>query len=67
LVVPQVQPLKRWHGRAVGLDLHRDCVQIAICAEGRASNAGRLPITEEGLESLAASLEGTDSGSAMTA
>jgi len=60
MVVTQVQPLHRWAGRAVGLDLHRDFVQVAICEEGLTYNAGRVELTEEGLESLAASLEPTD-------
>jgi hypothetical protein len=40
--VQQVQPLKRWFGRAVGLDLHRDFIQVAICEEGLTYNAGRI-------------------------
>jgi transposase len=60
VIVVQVQPLKRWLGRAVGLDLHRDFIQIAICEEGLTYNAGRVPITSDGLESLAASLQSTD-------
>jgi len=60
IAVPQVQPLKRWLGRAVGLDLHRDFIQIAICEEGLTYNAGRVPMTAEGLESLVASLQPTD-------
>jgi hypothetical protein len=60
LVVQQVQPLKRWLGRAVGLDLHRDFIQVAICEEGLTYNAGRVPVTPEGLDSLAASLQPSD-------
>jgi transposase len=60
LVVQQVQPLKRWLGRAVGLDLHRDFIQVVICEEGLTYNAGRVPITPEGLDSLAASLQPSD-------
>ncbi len=60
MVVSEVQPLHRWVGRAVGLDLHRDFIQIAICEEGLTYNAGQVPITPDGLESLAASLQSTD-------
>jgi transposase len=60
IVVSEVQSLVRWLGRAVGLDLHRDFIQIAICEEGLTYNAGRVPITPEGLESLAAGLQSSD-------
>jgi hypothetical protein len=60
VIVVQVPPLKWWLGRAVGLDLHRDFIQIAICGEGLRYNAGRVPITSDGLESLAASHQSTD-------
>ena len=56
----QVQPVARWLGRAVGLDLHRDFCVIAICEEGLTYSAVRVPMTAEGLESLVASLEPTD-------
>ena len=56
----EVGPLHRWLGRAVGLDLHRDFCQIAICEGGLTYSAGRVPMTPDGLESLVASLQSTD-------
>jgi transposase len=50
----------RWTGRAIGLDLHRDFCEIAICEEGQVYGAGRVPMTPEGIESLAESLLPTD-------
>jgi transposase len=44
----------------VGLDLHRDFCEVAICEEGVVRSAGRVGMTAEGLESLAAGLEPTD-------
>jgi hypothetical protein len=58
--VQRVQPLYRWTGRAIGLDLHRDFCEVAICEEGVVRSAGRVRMAAEGLESLAASLEATD-------
>src|SRR4051812_19199691 len=55
----QVQ-VYRWVGRAIGLDLHRDFCEIAICEEGVVRSAGRLRITPQALEAFAASLEATD-------
>jgi transposase len=52
-------------GRAVGLDLHRDFCEIAICEDGVVRSAGRVKMTAEGLEALAASLEPTDRVVAM--
>ena len=49
MVVSQVQPLARWLGRAVGLDLHRDFCVIAICEEGLTISAGRVPMTAGGV------------------
>jgi transposase len=60
LVVQQVQPLHRWTGRAIGLDLHRDFCEVAICEDGVVRSAGRVEMAPEGLEALAASLEATD-------
>jgi hypothetical protein len=60
MVVSQVQPVARWLGRAVGLDLHRDFCVIAICEEGLTYSAGRVSMTGEGLESLVSSLQPTD-------
>ena len=58
--MPQVQPVARWLGRAVGLDLHRDSCVIAICEEGLTYSAGRVPMNADGLDSLIASLQPTD-------
>jgi transposase len=60
LVVQQVQPLHRWTGRAIGLDLHRDFCEVAICEDGVVRSAGRVEMAPEGIEALAASLEPTD-------
>jgi transposase len=50
----------RWVGRAVGLDVHRDFCEIAICEDGVVRSAGRVPATPAGIESLAGSLEPSD-------
>jgi transposase len=55
-----VQSLVRWMGRGIGLDLHRDFCEIAICEDGVVRSAGRVAMTPEALEALAASLEATD-------
>jgi transposase len=60
LVVQQVQPLHRWTGRAIGLDLHRDFCEVAICEDGVVRSAGRVEMAPEGIEALAASLEASD-------
>jgi transposase len=60
LVVQQVQPLQRWTGRAVGLGLHRDFCEVAVCEDGVVRAAGRVRMAAEGLEALAAGLEATD-------
>jgi hypothetical protein len=60
LVVQQVQRVYRWMGRAVGLDLHRDFCEVAICEDGVVRSAGRVRMAAEGVEALAASLECTD-------
>lgn len=56
----QMPPGCRWVGRAVGVDLHRDFCEIAICEDGVVRSAGRVKTTPEALELLAASLEPTD-------
>ena len=56
----QVQPLHRWTGRAIGLDLHRDFCEVAICEDGVVRSAGRVEMAPEALEALAASLEPSD-------
>jgi transposase len=55
--VPQVY---RWLGRAIGLDLHREFCEIAICESGQTYGGGRVATTAEGIEAFAASLEPTD-------
>jgi hypothetical protein len=52
--------LVRWVGRAIGLDVHRDCCVVAICEDGQVRSAGRVPSTPEGLGTLAESLLGSD-------
>jgi transposase len=47
-------------GRGIGLDLHRDFCEVAICEDGVVRSAGRVAMTPEALEALAASLEPTD-------
>jgi hypothetical protein len=54
---PQVH---RWLGRAIGLDLHREFCEIAICESGQTYGGGRVKMTAEGIETLAGSLELTD-------
>lgn len=54
---PQV---RRWLGRAIGLDLHREFCEIAICESGQTYGGGRVKMTAEGIETLAGSLEPTD-------
>jgi transposase len=58
--VQQVQQVYRWVGRGIGLDLHRDFCEVAICQDGVVRSAGRMAMSAEGLEALAASLEPTD-------
>ena len=56
----QLPPGCRWVGRAVGVDLHRDFCELAICEDGVVRSAGRVKTTPEALEVLGASLEPTD-------
>jgi transposase len=42
--------------RFVGLDVHRDFCEIAICEGGRVRSGGRVPTSPEGLQILADSL-----------
>jgi len=58
--VVKVRPVCRWTGRAIGLDLHRDFCEIAICEEGQTHGAGRVAMTPEGIDALADSLLPTD-------
>jgi transposase len=43
-------------GRAMGLDVHLDFCEIAVCEEGRVRSAGRVKSSPEDLEALAGSL-----------
>ena len=52
--------LSRPLGRCVGLDVHLDFIEIAICEEGKVFSAGRVPSTPEGIKTLADSLLSTD-------
>jgi len=52
--------LSRPLGRCVGLDVHLDFIEIAICEEGKVFSAGRVPSTREGIGTLADSLLPTD-------
>jgi len=47
-------------GRCVGLDVHLDFIEIAICEEGQVFSAGRVPSTPEGIKTLADSRLPTD-------
>jgi transposase len=60
MVVPKVQRAYRWAGRAIGLDLHRDFCEVAVCEEGLTYGAGRVQTSQEGIDGLAASLQPTD-------
>ncbi|MBV8507550.1 MAG: IS110 family transposase [Alphaproteobacteria bacterium] len=52
--------LSRPLGRCVGLDVHLDFIEIAICEEGKVWSAGRVPATAEGIKTLIDSLAPTD-------
>ena len=52
--------LSRTLGRCVGLDVHLDFIEIAICEEGNVWSAGRVPSTPEGLKTLVDRLDATD-------
>ena len=52
--------LLRWVGRAIGLDVHRDFCEIAICEDGVVRSAGRVPSTPAALRTLAESLLASD-------
>ena len=43
-------------GRAIGLDVHRDFCEVAICEAGRVRSAGRIETSPEVLELFARSL-----------
>jgi transposase len=46
--------------RYLGLDVHRDFCEVAICERGRARSAGRIDTTRDALELFAASLAPDD-------
>ena len=48
--------MSRSVGRAIGLDVHRDFCEVAICEAGRVRSAGRIKTTPEVLELFAQSL-----------
>ena len=52
--------LPRWVGRGVGLDVHREFCEVAICEDGQVRSAGRVASTPEGMRTLAESLLATD-------
>ena len=52
--------LPRWVGRAIGLDVHREFCEVAICEDGGVRSAGRVPSTPEGISTLAESLVSSD-------
>ena len=53
--------MARWVGRAIGLDVHRDFCEIAICEEdGQVRSAGRVKTTPEALKVMAESLLSSD-------
>ena len=47
-------------GRSIGLDVHLDFCEVAVCERGKVRSAGRVKTTPEELEVLAASLLPTD-------
>jgi transposase len=52
--------VRRSVGRAIGLDVHRDFCEVAICEAGRVRSAGRVQTTPERLELFARSLGADD-------
>src|SRR5436190_4194335 len=50
----------RWVGRAIGLDVHRDFCEVAVCEDGVVSSASRVPSTPDGIQTLAESLLPSD-------
>ena len=52
--------LPRWVGRAIGLDVHREFCEVAICEDGDVRSVGRVPATPEGIRTLAESLLASD-------
>jgi hypothetical protein len=64
VVRPLVLPVRRREevvvsrsvGRAIGLDVHRDFCEVAICEAGRVRSAGRIETSPAALELFAGSL-----------
>jgi transposase len=52
--------MPRWVGRAIGLDVHREFCEVAICEDGQVRSAGRVPATPDGITTLAQSLLASD-------
>ena len=52
--------LARVLGRCIGLDVHLDFIEIAICEEGKVWSAGRVPSTPEGIATVIGSLLPSD-------
>jgi transposase len=52
--------LSRPLGRCIGLEVHLDFIEIAICEEGKVFSAGPVPSTPEGIKTLAESLLPSD-------
>jgi transposase len=52
--------LARWVGRGVGLDVHREFCEVAVCEDGVTRSAGRVPSTPDGIGALAESLLASD-------
>lgn len=50
----------RWVGRAIGLDVHRDFCQVAVCDSGVVRSGGRVASTPGGLKVPIESLEPSD-------
>ena len=47
-------------GRSIGLDVHLEFCEVAVCEDGQVRSAGRVESRPEALEVLAASLLPTD-------
>jgi transposase len=47
-------------GRCIGLDVHRDFAQVAICQKGGVRDAGRVATSPEALRAFAPELETDD-------
>ena len=52
--------MRRSVGRAIGLDVHRDFCEVAICEAGRVRSAGRIETSPQRLELFAQSLGADD-------